>query len=111
MSSRKGEIPIPYILAIVLVVIVLGLLAYWLYTGGKGWDQIVSESTCRAKLKFYCNSWKVNTYAADKKPNGVTDFSDDCNTVNQIENKDKYYAPDCCALTWAQDVGQPTCEQ
>ena len=99
--------PIPYIIALVLGIVVLGLLAYWLYTGGVGFDKIISESTCRAKLGFYCNSWKINTFDEKKKPNNQ-DFSKAC-PIDAAE-KDKYYAPDCCSFPWAREVTAASCQ-
>jgi len=109
MHSRKGEIPIAYIIALVLGVIVLGLLAWWIFSGGQTWTSVASESVCRSKLSFYCNSWKINTYDTAKRPNGVTDFSAVCGSITS-ENKNTYYAPDCCTYDWAHSVLQPSCE-
>jgi hypothetical protein len=107
MSGRKGEMPIPYIIALILGVIVLGLLAYWLYTGGVGFDKTVQESTCRTKVGFYCSSWKTNSYQSDKLPNNQK-FSAACRITS--DNKDDYYAPDCCSFTWAQTVTAIVCQ-
>ena len=109
MHSRKGEIPIAYIIALVLGVIVLGLLSWWLFSGGLGWNRVAEESVCRSKLGFYCQSWRINSYDITKKPNGQK-FSDPCDTVNK--DKLQYYAPDCCTYYWAynQAISQPSCE-
>lgn len=107
-SSRKGEMPIPYIIALILGVIVLGLLAYWLYTGGLGFDSTVRESTCRTKVGFYCNSWKTNSYDTEKKPSNQ-DFSNICGDINAV-NRDDYYAPECCSFSWAQAVTAIACQ-
>jgi hypothetical protein len=106
MISRKAELPIPQILAIVLLVIVLALIGYWLYTNGIGFNQVSSEVVCKSKLGFYCNQWKMSSYQT--KP-GSQDFSADCSLITK-DNKDKYYATDCCSYAWALSVTQASCE-
>jgi len=109
MHSSKGEIPIAYIIALVLGVIVLGLLGWWLFAGGQGWNSMADESVCRSKLDYYCLNWKINSYDITKQPNGQK-FSDSCDTVNL--DKLQYYAPDCCTYGWAYDqaITQASCE-
>jgi len=109
VAFNKGEMPIPYIIALILGVIVLGLLAYWLYTGGLGFDKTIHESTCRTKVGFYCSTWKTNSYQDGKKPNGVKDFSAACRLITSA-NEEEYYAPDCCDFTWAQAVTAIVCQ-
>jgi len=104
MISKKAELPIPQILAIVLLVVVLALVGYWLYSNGILFNNVSDEVVCKSKLGFYCNQWKI----AQTKP-GDQDFSAACGSITNA-NKDKYYAPDCCTYTaWALDVTLVSC--
>lgn len=56
--SRKGKadkgVAIPYIIALILGIIVLGMVAYWFITTyGLGWLGF-NEAFCRAQLSKYC---------------------------------------------------------
>lgn len=106
MISRKAELPIPYILAIILLVIVLAIVAWWLYTGGVGFDVVSSDAVCKAKLGFYCNQYALDNYQA--KPSGQ-DFSAACGSITK-ENKGTFYAPDCCSYDYALAVSQASCQ-
>ncbi len=102
--KKKGAIPIPYIIAIILGVIVLSLVAYWLFFSTNEFGGTISESTCKAKKMAYCNEWRMNAW---EQPNGVTGFSTDCNSISDENN---YYAPECCEFTWAHSIKQSDCE-
>ena len=50
----KGAMPVPYIVALILAVIVIGLLGYWLIVNLGLFGTKSSEELCRAKLMGTC---------------------------------------------------------
>lgn len=51
---KKGALPIPYIITLILGVIVVALLAYWFVnSGGKG-TNIGKEAECTARKTEFC---------------------------------------------------------
>ncbi len=53
-------VAVPYLVAIIIAVIVLGVLGYWFLTTAGGGGAFVSEAFCRAKLLQYCSDLKTN---------------------------------------------------
>lgn len=99
---EKGAVPVPYIIALILGIVVVGLLAYWFFVlGGRVGDQ-ASETECRATENIYCTTWAATGYGDESKPGGK-DFSDTCPGTGT-------YAPACCSYSWAQNVDQTECE-
>jgi len=100
---RKGAIPVPYIIALILGIVVVGLLAYWFFIlGGKIPGQ-ASEAECRIKENQYCTAWSATGYAT--KP-GDLDFSEACPTTSA-----DVYAPECCSFSWARNVDETECKR
>jgi len=93
--SKKGAVPIPYIIALVLGVIVIALIAYWLFFSGGQFGTVITEKACEAKKMGYCSNWKIKGTKPDK------DFSAICSEVEK--DRTKYSAPECCILEWALD--------
>jgi len=54
--------PVGYIIAIVLGVIVLVLLAYLFFSEGGIFSGTVTEQTCIGKFLSYCNFWSICNY-------------------------------------------------
>ena len=75
----KGEIPISYIIAIVLGVIVLALLGYMIFSTYGPFRGAAAEATCKSQLLQYCSFWSAEGYDESKKPSG----GQDCYTLNQ----------------------------
>ncbi len=105
--TKKGAIPIPYIIALILGIVVLAIVAYWLFFSSGQFGGTISEASCRAKKMAYCNAWRINGWA--EKPNGVDDFSTACNGIDE-DNRDKYYAPECCRFEWAHSMTLEKCQ-
>ncbi len=53
---KKG-IAVPYIIAILLGVAVIGLIGYWLFLSGKGIGTGAKETECNSELNIYCSDW------------------------------------------------------
>ena len=70
----KGEMPVGYIVAIVLGVVVIALLGYFIIVNYGPFRGVASEATCRAQLLQYCSFWSADGYDLSKKPFGNKDF-------------------------------------
>ncbi len=66
--------PVAYIIAIVLGVIVLVLLAYLFFSEGGIFSGAVAEQTCVGKFLSYCNFWSICSYG-DCNPGGEDFFT------------------------------------
>lgn len=101
---KKGAIPVHYIIALILGIIVVGLLGYWFFVLGGRIPGQVSETDCRTKQHAYCTEWSANGYDLDNKPDGK-DFSEDCPTTSA-----DVYAPECCSFSWATTMSDDDTE-
>lgn len=91
---KIGAVPVPYIIALVLAIIVIALIAYWLFFSGGEFGRIIAEKGCEAKKLAYCNEWKTTGTKPDPGA-----FSATC----PIDDRENYYAPECCIFEWAED--------
>jgi hypothetical protein len=57
MRKSKGDVPVAYIIAIILGVLVMGLLGYWLYTSGPRVETFMTESECKTRKMSACTEW------------------------------------------------------
>jgi hypothetical protein len=90
----KGALPVPYIVAIIIAVIVIAVLVYWFFVlSGKGNTQAL-DAFCRAREFTYCTQWATNGFDTTKMPNGQN-----FNT----------YANECKTLDWPGQVNGLTC--
>lgn len=65
-------VAVPYLVALILAVIILGVIGYWFLTSaGKG-GGIANESFCRARLLQFCSDLRTK-----KIPSGIDFFSED----------------------------------
>lgn len=64
----KGEIPIGYIIALVLGIAVVAILGYWFFImQGQGGSQMTT-SQCQTMAYQYCRTWQTNLYADSNPP-------------------------------------------
>lgn len=87
---KKG-IAVPYIIALILGIAVVGLIGYWFFFLSKG----VPEEACKTRLRSYCTEWSGTGYDSAVKPGGQ-DFD--------------AWAPGCAQYDWAGTVDQAYCE-
>ena len=98
---NTGAVPVPYIVALVLAIIVLAIIAYWLFFSSHEFGGIITEKGCEVKKMSYCSEWKtVGTQPAEL---GFAPTSCD------VTDKDKYYAPECCIFEWARGSLKSDC--
>lgn len=81
---RKAAMPVPYIIALILGVIVVVVLAYWFVTsGGKG-GNIAKEAECTARKVEFCATQTVTSEADVAKvcsPDWKTDIENFCERI------------------------------
>jgi hypothetical protein len=64
----KGEIPIGYIIALVLGIAVVAILGYWFFVmQGSGGAQMTA-SQCQTMAYTYCRTWQANLYQGSNPP-------------------------------------------
>jgi len=70
-SMAKGEIPIGYIIALVLGIAVVAILGYWFFImQGSGGSQMTT-SQCQSMAYTYCRTWQANLYQDSNPPQGT----------------------------------------
>lgn len=90
---KKGSVPVPYIIALLLGIAVIAILAYWFFFSGGKFGGAVSEAACRAKLLKYCTEWKAAGYITPCPTCTIKQFSTTCPASPSTD----YYAPECCS--------------
>lgn len=65
--NKKAAIPVPYIIALIIGVIVVAVLAYWfISSGGKG-AAIGKEAECLARKTEYCATQSIDAESVATK--------------------------------------------
>ena len=95
----KGDVPVPYIVALVLAIVVIGLVVYWLYFSGGDFYRTISEYSCRSKMSAYCSQWKLSGEAP--RPYFGGSPSDACPVSQARMDSGDIYAPECCGFEWS----------
>ncbi len=104
MKMRKtGAVPVPYIIALVLAIIVIALISYWFFVLGGDFGGIITEKACEAKKLAYCSEWK--TTGTEPDPG---EFTTTCGSITDT-NRENYYAPECCRFQWARELNDVAC--
>ncbi len=65
--DKKG-IAIPYVIALILGIIAIGILAYWLTNQSSKTTAGGFQAECQAKLFSFCNQWLIKS--GKDKPTG-----------------------------------------
>jgi hypothetical protein len=88
----KGAMPVPYIIALILGVIVVALLAYWFVTtGGRGFD-VGKGAECTARVADWCvtqNSQscsKAREVCGSSFPNNLVELVEFCKSIIKDPN-------------------------
>ena len=79
-------VAIPYVIALILGVIAIGILAYWLINQSSKATTGGFQAQCQAKLFSFCNQWLIKGgKTADKPPfvwgNCPAKNSPDCKSI------------------------------
>jgi hypothetical protein len=103
----KGALPVPYIVAIIIAVIVIAVLVYWFFVlSGKG-STTATDSFCRAREFTYCAQWATSSFDLNNRPGKNT--ANPTDTGKSFAVGDNSYAPECKDISWAGQVGQAEC--
>lgn len=85
----KGEIPISYIVAIVLAIAVLALLGYWFYMSGGKFSGSVNRQDCLNLKLRYCTEWGTKGFTGTPDWNNYPSATDQkgkaCRDMFQIK--------------------------
>jgi hypothetical protein len=65
--KNKG-IVVPYIIALILGIAVIGLLGYWFFVLGGRFGGEAHVTDCDAMMTSYCQEWKNACYNIENKP-------------------------------------------
>lgn len=65
-------VAIPYVIALVLGVIIIGVIGYWFVSQGGKTVGVGSKAECDAKQSQYCQVWRNNKFELDAYPSGFT---------------------------------------
>ncbi len=105
----KGAVPIPYIIAIILGIIVVSAVGYWfIYLGHGFWGEVTVQS-CNSKKQMYCNIWAAAGYPSGEdaiRDNSCVDDEGNVATWGTAEDW-ACYAPGCAEI----GVNVPTVEE
>jgi len=95
----KGALPVPYIVALIIALIVIAILAYWFFvlSGRSGTEADIK--LCEAKAVTYCAAWAATRYGTNDEGNPVVgEFKDEkCHNL----------VPNIATDTWCKEkLGQ-----
>lgn len=90
-AKSKGALPVPYIVALIIAILVIAILVYWFFVlSGQGGSEATFR-LCQGKLFTYCSQWSTCGYL-------------DCQPTKSGQAADFYEInPDCLPFK-----GQPT---
>jgi len=113
---KKGAVPIPYIIALLLGIAVVAILGYWFFVLGGQWGGEVSLQGCRNKALLYCQAYQGSGYDEDEdgQPSPLGWFGRVAPEGEQI----KVYASKCAGYRtdlgfssgWDPDIEETTCK-
>ena len=98
----KGELPVPYLIAIVVGIIVIGILVYMFITKTGIFQGFTLEQECRAKLHLWCSKWELNGWSSDWEQKNP--FASGGGNVN-------VFAPECSQFSWAHVSRPEDCQK
>jgi hypothetical protein len=82
LKSKKGALPVPYIVALIIAIIVIAVLIYWFLIEYIGGNNQVTLALCQGKLRVYCSSWATCNYLDTCQPKDNTGNAADFYTLN-----------------------------
>ena len=62
-SLKKGEVPVAYIIALILGIAVVAILGYWFFVVQNQGGVAMNLEQCRSSASRYCTMWRDNGYA------------------------------------------------
>jgi len=58
----KGDLPVPYIVALIIAIIVIAVLIYWFFVESNTSTNTGTALLCKGKLLAYCTQWATCNY-------------------------------------------------
>lgn len=81
-KTSKGDLPVPYIVALIIAIIVIAVLIYWFFVlSGQGTGQ-ATLVLCQGKMGVYCATWATCNYLDTCQPKDNTGNPADFYTLN-----------------------------
>lgn len=99
---EKGDVPIPYIIALILGIAIVAILAYWFFSTGGKFTNTISQADCSARQMQWCAQWKAAGSPAPSKTGTIKPFSEPCPASGT-------YANDCCSFWLGESVTESSC--
>ena len=78
---RKGAIPVPHIIALVLGIVVIGLLAFWFFILGGRIPGEDIKAQCEVKRNTYCTQRATCGYAETCSPGDWASYAPGCTDI------------------------------
>ena len=93
-TKSKGALPVPYIVALIIAIIVIAVLIYWFFVlSGQGGSEATFR-LCQGKLFTFCTGWATCNYqdtcqAKDRTGNAADfyDLNQECIPFKGVPNK------------------------
>lgn len=83
----KGAIPVPYIVALVIAIVVIAVLVYMFFTHSWIFSGTATAAWCQGKKVEYCFKWSQRSadYETDKRPASWKDYAPGCTDIGVAE--------------------------
>ncbi len=94
---KKG-VAIPYIIALILGIVVVGVIGYWFFILSGGGGGKATEAECNVKASNWCRTWANSAWTSVPKKFDGTDYTWD------------EFAPGCSDIRITEPQ-RPYCEQ
>ena len=65
MRKKKGAVPVPYIIALLLGIAVVAILGYWFFVLGGARAEEMNLQKCTTRAHTYCSRWRTAGWALD----------------------------------------------
>ncbi len=93
---KKG-VAVPYIIAILLGIAVIGLIGYWFFVSGGKFGASAEEQRCRTAAAQWCTQFSLQGYAKEWfDANKFTVANPDCVKYKLITENDEKTAKSSC---------------
>lgn len=78
---KKGAIPVHYIIALILGIIVVGLLGYWFFVLGGRIPGLVTKTWCDERKHSYCTEWQKVGFESGREPADWDGYATGCTEI------------------------------
>ncbi|MCX6820872.1 MAG: hypothetical protein NT016_02900 [Candidatus Aenigmarchaeota archaeon] len=107
----KGEIPIGYIIALVLGIAVVAILGYWFFIMQSSGGSQMTATQCQAQAYQYCRTWQINNYQVENGVPLLGGFNLNPEWFSQGPTGTTNYAPNCQSIKLGGDGSSNTNQQ